>query len=43
MHDALTMENDRTDAIGLATVLATILVSALCYAFILHAGITIAE
>ena len=43
MHDALTMESDRSDAAGVFTVLATILVSALCYAFILHAGIVIAE
>jgi hypothetical protein len=33
----------RTDAVAIAVVLATILVSALCYAFILHAGIVIAE
>ena len=43
MHDALAMENDRTDAASVLTFLATILVSALCYAFILHAGISIAE
>ncbi len=37
------MGYDRADAAGIAVVLATILLSALCYAFILHAGIVIAE
>jgi hypothetical protein len=43
MQGALIMDIDRTDAAAIAVVLATILVSALCYAFILHAGIAIAE
>ena len=43
MQGALIMGYDRTDAVGIAVVLATILLSALCYAFILHAGIVIAE
>ena len=33
----------RTDLVGIAVVMVTILVSAACYAFILHAGIVIAE
>jgi len=33
----------RTDILAIAVVVATILVSALCYAFILHVGIVIAE
>jgi hypothetical protein len=32
-----------SDFFGIAIVIATILVSALCYAFILHTGIVIAE
>jgi hypothetical protein len=43
MQGALIMETNRTDAAGIAVVLATILLSALCYAFILQAGIVIAE
>ena len=43
MQGALIMDADRKDAVGIAVVLATILLSALCYAFILHAGIAIAE
>lgn len=33
----------RADTAGVLVVLVTILVSALCYAYILHAGIVIAE
>ncbi|HUQ28931.1 MAG TPA: hypothetical protein VM051_10075 [Usitatibacter sp.] len=43
MQSAIIMDFDRSDAAAIAVVLATILVSALCYAFILHAGIAIAE
>ena len=39
----LTMESRTQDHAGLAVVVATILVSALCFLFILHAGIVIAE
>ena len=43
MQGALTKEEQgNDDALGIAIVLATILVSALCYAFILHAGTLIA-
>ena len=35
-------EQANDDALGIAIVLATILVSALCYAFLLHAGTLIA-
>ena len=40
---ALAMDYRDSDAFAIAVVVATILVSALCYAFILHAGIVIAE
>jgi hypothetical protein len=42
MQGALITDNTSSDAFGIAIVLATILVSALCYAFILQAGILIA-
>lgn len=40
---ALAMNPRSPDAIAIAIVLVSILVSALCYAFILHVGIVIAE
>ena len=45
MKSELTMDSDvaRADAIAIAIVLATILVSALCCAFLMSAGIVIAE
>jgi hypothetical protein len=46
MDTSLTRTHDfdaRSDAVAIAVVLATILVSALCCAFILQAGIVIAE
>jgi hypothetical protein len=43
MQGALMNDESRTDAIGIAVVVTTIIVSALCYAFILHAGIALAE
>jgi hypothetical protein len=43
MQGALMNDQARTDAIGIAVVVITIIVSALCYAFILHAGIALAE
>ena len=42
MQGALTNEITSGDAVGIVIVLATMLVSALCYAFILQAGILIA-
>ena len=36
-------ENSNGDAVGIAVVVTTIVVSALCYAFILQAGIALAE
>ena len=39
----LTMDRRDTDASAIAIVVATIVVSVLCYAFILHAGIVLAE
>ena len=42
MQGALIKDHTGDDAFGIAIVLATILVSALCYAFILQAGILIA-
>lgn len=46
MDTSLTSTQDldaRSDAVAIAVVLATILVSALCCAFLLGAGIVIAE
>jgi hypothetical protein len=46
MDTSLTRTHDfdaRSDAVAIAMVLATILVSALCCAFILGAGIVVAE
>ena len=46
MDTSLTRTTDvdpRTDAVAIAAVLATILVSALCCAFIIGAGIVVAE
>lgn len=46
MDTSLTRTHDfdaRSDAVAIAVVLATILVSALCWAFLLGAGIVIAE
>jgi len=37
------MDRRDSDAYAIGVVVATILVSALCYIFILHAGIVIAE
>jgi hypothetical protein len=37
------MELDRTDTFAIAVVILTIVVSTLCYAFLLDAGIVIAE
>ena len=39
----LTMDLGRDDSVATAIVLATILVSALCFVFLLHVGIVIAE
>ena len=40
----LTIDCDRTDYVGITLVLAAIVVSTLCYLFVLmHAGIVIAE
>ena len=40
----LTMDCDRTDHVGISLVIAAILVSTLCYVFVLmHAGVVIAE
>ena len=39
----LTMDLERDDTFAIVIVVATILVSALCYAFILQTGIVIAE
>lgn len=46
MDTGLTRAHDfdaRSDAVAIAVVLATILVSALCWAFLMSAGIVIAE
>ena len=43
MQGALMNDETRTDAVGITVVLTTIIVSALCYAFILHSGIALAE
>ena len=43
MQGALMNDQARTDAIGIAVVVITIIVSALCCAFLLSAGIVIAE
>ena len=46
MDTSLTRTNDfdaRTDAVAIAVVLATILVSALCWTFLIGAGIVVAE
>ena len=39
----LAMELEKTDTFAIAVVLFTILVSTLCYVFLLDAGIVIAE